>query len=241
MDIVIGKRSILLAVLALGASALGGPFAKPLSGAAPRRQLSLRPAGSGGVRIGLAGTGRRVIFNESSEQHARRFAVELVAVPDNRLEPLIEIHAREQSLDPKLVKAVIQVESGYNAAALSNKGAIGLMQLMPGTARLLDVLDPYDPVQNLRGGVAYLRKLLDRFSGQVEYALAAYNAGPGAVEKHGGIPPYRETREYVQRVLSLYRGDATLRVPTGIVFRGRKTFVVQRPGQRPLITTSPVR
>lgn len=235
----IGKRAVFLAVLGLGATAL----CPPIAGAPPGRSLPrLRPAGSGDVRIGLAGTGRRIIFNESVAQHARRFATELVAVPDRQLEPLIEVHARAQSLDPKLVKAVIQVESGYNAAALSNKGAIGLMQLMPGTARLLDVLDPYDPVQNLKGGVTYLRNLLDRFSGQVEYALAAYNAGPGAVEKHGGIPPYPETREYVRRVLSLYRGDATLRVPaTGIAstYRGgRKTYVVERPGKRPLITTA---
>ncbi len=233
------KRAFFFTVLILGAAAVPSP----LAGAEPRRSLiSLRPAGSGEVRIGLAGTGRRVIFNENAAQHSRRFATELVAVPDGRLEPLIESQARAQSLDPKLVKAVIQVESGYNASALSNKGAIGLMQLMPGTARLLDVLDPYDPVQNLRGGVAYLRSLLDRFAGKVEFALAAYNAGPGAVQKHGGIPPYPETREYVQRVLSLYRGDATLRVPIdGIAYKGRKTFVVDRPGKRPLITTSPVR
>jgi hypothetical protein len=233
---VIGKRAAYLVVLGLGATTLWSPLA-----AAPRgRSLpTLRPAGSGGVRIGLAGTGRRVIFNESVAQHARRFATELVAVPDRQLEPLIEVHARAQSLDPKLVKAVIQVESGYNAAALSNKGAIGLMQLMPDTARLLDVLDPYDPVQNLRGGVAYLRQLLDRFSGQVEYAVAAYNAGPGAVEKHGGIPPYPETQDYVRRVLSLYRGDATLRVPAEMAaYPGRKAFVVERPGQRTLITTA---
>ncbi len=229
-----GSRAAFLAILALGAMAIGLPLA-----GAPGRSISLRPAGSGDVRIGLAGTGRRVIFNENAAQHARRFATELVAVPDHQLEPLIESHARAQDLDPKLVKAVIQVESGYNAAALSNKGAIGLMQLMPGTARLLDVLDPYDPVQNLRGGVTYLRNLIDRFSGQVEYALAAYNAGPGAVERHGGIPPYAETRDYVRRVLSLYRGDATLRVPARMnALQGRKTFVVERPGKRVLITTA---
>ena len=234
----IGKRAAYLAVLGLGAMVL----CLLLAAASPRRSLpALRLVGSGDVRIGLAGTGRRIIFNESVAQHARRFATELVAVPDRQLEPLIEVHARAQSLDPKLVKAVIQVESGYNAAALSNKGAIGLMQLMPDTARMLDVLDPYDPAQNLRGGVTYLRNLLDRFSGQVEYAVAAYNAGPGAVERHGGIPPYRETQEYVRRVLSLYRGDATLRVPAGLAYQAQKAFVVERPGQRTLITTSPLR
>ena len=194
----IGKRAAYLAVLGLCATVL----CPPLAAASPRRSLpALRPAGSGDVRIGLAGTGRRIIFNESLAQHARRFATELVAVPDRQLEPLIEVHARAQSLDPKLVKAVIQVESGYNAAALSNKGAIGLMQLMPDTARMLDVLDPYDPAQNLRGGVTYLRNLLDRFSGQVEYAVAAYNAGPGAVNRYGQrVPPYRETQDYVQKI-----------------------------------------
>lgn len=233
------KRAAYLAVLGLCAAAA----CPPLAAAPPRRSVSsLRPAGSGDVRIGLAGTGRRVIFNENLAQRTRRFATQLVEVPDRKLEPLIEDHARAQSLDPKLVKAVIQVESGYNASALSNKGAIGLMQLMPGTARLLDVLDPYDPIQNLRGGVTYLRNLLDRFSGQVEFALAAYNAGPGAVQKHGGIPPYPETREYVRRVLSLYRGDAALRVPASAGVAswkgGRKTYVVERPGKRPLITTA---
>ncbi|HXU44915.1 MAG TPA: lytic transglycosylase domain-containing protein [Thermoanaerobaculia bacterium] len=203
--------------------------------------LAVPAIASAAVQIGLSLTGRRVIYNENAVQHARRFSDVLVPVPDAGLEPLIDQHAAAQNLDPRLVKAVIQVESGYNAAALSNKGAIGLMQLMPDTARLLDV-DPYDPVQNLRGGISYLRRMIDRFAGRVECALAAYNAGPGAVEKHGGVPPFPETRDYVERILSLYRGDAALRVPAGMGFeiRGRKAFLVRRPGQRTLITTAPV-
>ena len=119
--------------------------------------------------------------------------------------PLIERHSLAQNLDPKLVRAVIQAESGYNQRALSNKGAMGLMQLMPMTARLLRVSDPWDAEQNVRGGTTYLRQLLDRFQGRVEWAVAAYNAGPGAVERHRGIPPYRETRAYVKKVLERYK------------------------------------
>ena len=106
-------------------------------------------------------------------------------------------------LDPRLVEAVIKVESAFNSGARSSKGAMGLMQLMPGTARELGVRDAFDPDQNLRGGTAYLRQMLDRFGGDVRLALAGYNAGPAAVERHRGVPPYRETTTYVKRVLAM--------------------------------------
>jgi soluble lytic murein transglycosylase-like protein len=118
-----------------------------------------------------------------------------------RYEPLIQEHATRHSLRPDLVRAVIQVESGFNARARSPKGAMGLMQLMPSTANEFGVADPYDPDQNIRGGSAYLRRLIDKYNGNEELALAAYNAGPGAVERYGQqVPPYRETRDYVKRV-----------------------------------------
>jgi soluble lytic murein transglycosylase-like protein len=121
-----------------------------------------------------------------------------------QFEPLIQEHASRHALRVELVRAVIQVESGYNPSATSPKGAMGLMQLMPATARQLGVRNAYDPAENIRGGCAYLRQLLDRYQGNEELALAAYNAGSQAVDRHGNaVPPYRETRDYVNKVSRL--------------------------------------
>lgn len=114
-------------------------------------------------------------------------------------EELVQEHSQRHSLRPELVRAVIHVESGFDPRATSPKGAMGLMQLMPDTARSLGVLNAYDPEENIRGGTAYLRQLLDQF-GSEQLALAAYNAGPGAVDRYDGVPPYRETKDYVRKV-----------------------------------------
>lgn len=214
-----GKITSWLTVITLGALAL--------------------PAAAG-VRVTVREDGMKVITNEAPLHKNRRLSSRLIDVPGSDLAELIDRHSRAQELEPKLVRALIQAESGYNVQALSNKGAMGLMQLMPGTAAELAVDDAYDPDQNIRGGTTYLRSLLDRFGHQVELALAAYNAGPGAVDRHSGIPPYQETRAYVRRVLGLYHGK-DVDVPTTRIARGGRRPFVLREGGKIVITTDPPR
>lgn len=126
-------------------------------------------------------------------------------VPDPRLSRWMERAALRHGVDPALVYAVVRAESGFDHRAVSARGALGLMQLMPATAAEVGVRDAFHPVENLEGGVSYLRALLDRYGGDVRLALAAYNAGPGAVERAGGLPPFAETRAYVERVLRFWR------------------------------------
>ena len=118
---------------------------------------------------------------------------------------IISTAAARAKLDPALVRAMIHAESGFNPRAVSRKGALGLMQLMPEVARSLGVRNPYRPEENVVGGCRYVAQLLTRYRGDLSLALAAYNAGPGAVERHGGVPPYSETQEYVKRVLDLHQ------------------------------------
>jgi soluble lytic murein transglycosylase-like protein len=128
-----------------------------------------------------------------------------------KYDPVIWRAAETYKVDYALVKAVIKAESNFNPTAVSRKGAKGLMQLMPGTAGDLGVTDSFQPEDNIHGGVRYLRYLLDLFNGDLKLALAAYNAGENAVLRHNGIPPYKETKTYIQRVLRYlqnYRGEA---------------------------------
>lgn len=117
---------------------------------------------------------------------------------------IVKVYAKKNKVPENLVRAVIEIESGWNISAVSPQGAIGLMQLMPGTADMLGVKDPFDAEQNISGGTKYLRMLINRFNGDYKLALAGYNAGPAAVEKYNGIPDYEETINYVNNVMSIY-------------------------------------
>jgi len=135
-------------------------------------------------------------------------AVEGGALPPDRseLRQLVNRVSLEHGVDPKLVDALVRVESSYDPGAISRRGAMGLMQLMPDTANRLDVEDPFNPEENVRAGVKEFSRLVDRYAGNLQLALAAYNAGEGAVARYRGIPPYNETRNYVSRILTLYTG-----------------------------------
>jgi len=120
------------------------------------------------------------------------------------IDEIIETFSEKYGIDGDFIKAIIKQESGFNTRATSKKGAMGLMQLMPKTAQSLGVIDAYNPSQNIEGGVKYLKSLLDKYGDNKELALAAYNAGPGAVKKYGGIPPYKETQNYINAIMGTY-------------------------------------
>jgi soluble lytic murein transglycosylase-like protein len=157
-------------------------------------------------------SGHLVLSDRPKDPSARTFAVSATGIlrvtrpvetrRSTVYDSIIEEHASANGVNAELVRAVIQAESAFNPRARSMKGAMGLMQLMPATAADYRVLDPYNPSENIRAGVAYLKMLLTKYSDSVDLALAAYNAGPGAVEKYGAVPPYRETRNYVDKIRS---------------------------------------
>lgn len=152
--------------------------------------VSSQPSGSGG-RVSPG-------YRELANGHR---------VTSVEIDRAIEESAQKHNVDPNLVRALIKVESNFNSNAVSRKGAMGLMQLMPSTARSLNVKDPFDPAQNVDAGVRHLKELLENNKGDIPLTLAAYNAGQGAVKRNNGIPPYQETRDYVKKITRLYAGS----------------------------------
>jgi soluble lytic murein transglycosylase-like protein len=174
------------------------------------------------VRLLVKADGRKVIYNTPSSRPRSISDYQWLARQHDRrsqYDPIIERYARQYRVDPVLVRAVIQVESDFDPQCVSRKGARGLMQLMPGTAKRYRVQRIHDPNENIRGGIHYLRDLLMLFRNDLPRVLAAYNAGENAVIRFKGIPPYEETDTYVKRALTVYHGR-----PYGqaIMFAGRR-------------------
>ncbi len=214
--------------------------------------LCIAPTGAmhGAVRIGIR-NGKRVIYNDGIGESSREalgrsdaWLAARIATP-SLYDGLIANAARENSLDPKLVKSVVLIESAFNPAAVSRKGARGLMQLMPETAVRYGVRDVFDPTENLAGGSRYLAYLMGLYGGDLPRALAAYNAGEAAVARYGGVPPFDETRIYVSKGLAAYYGKSSLGggfgLPAGKTWggaKGRPVRITRDPkSNRPLLTT----
>lgn len=185
------KRSLLLLTLVLGLASPAAAQIYSWRDADGKLVLSDRPRDDKGVMNTYAVQGAASV----------RATKPLVASAKSaKYEASISEHSQRMGVSADLVRAVIQVESAFNPSAVSTKGAMGLMQLMPATAQELGVTNPFEPDQNIRGGVAYLKRLLVRYDHKVELALAAYNAGMGNVEKYGDVPPFKETQSYVKRI-----------------------------------------
>jgi soluble lytic murein transglycosylase-like protein len=213
--------------------------------------FALAAAGTAKVRI-VVQNGKKVIYNdgvgEKRSAGARRSNDQWLAARISRpteYDQLIARAAGSHSLDPRLVKSVMLVESGFNASAVSPKGARGLMQLMPATATNHGVKNAHNPAENIAGGTKYLSHLLDLFDGNLEKSLAAYNAGEAAVARYGGIPPYDETRNYVRKTLTAYYGrpyagggSGTLGGGFGRTASGKAVRVERDSNNRPVLTTT---
>jgi len=187
--------------------------------------LTLRHVGVGHIRLAMS----------------RQEMAQVLKSPE--MLALVDEIATAEGVDPYLARAVIQAESAFYTKARSRTGALGLMQLMPQTAQRFGVTDPFEPRQNITGGVKYLRWLLDAFKGDLTRVVAAYNAGEGAVDKYNGIPPFAETRAYVPRVLELYRKrlvqpDPRAAGSMALLKKGRGGFEVDEVGAKPTLVAS---
>lgn len=199
--------------------------------------LAAMPAGAA-VKLKVQKDGSKLIYNDRGSANMRNLDW-LARRHDrrSRYDGIIERYAAKYNVDPVFVRAVIQVESDFNPNCVSNKGARGLMQLMPGTAKRYGVTNVHDPEQNIHGGIRYLAFLLELF-GDKPRALAAYNAGEGAVLKYGGIPPYQETSTYVVRAMTVYYGRPY--GASGVSIAGRRGGPKLKGGFGKKVVTAPV-
>jgi len=149
------------------------------------------------------------LTNIPKGDHYRKILSEHAVDSQDSYNHLIRSASFKYGIEPSLIRAVITVESNWDSSAVSKKGAIGLMQIMPETASDMNIVNPYDPGENIEAGTKYLRFMLDRFDGDLDLALAAYNAGPAKVERSGGVPDIAETRKYIKKVLSIHRNRHT--------------------------------
>jgi soluble lytic murein transglycosylase-like protein len=181
----------------------GAPQKKSRSVAAPSLTSSFRSYAPGNLPVASAGIPGRHCGGQTYAQLERKLDPHLGS---------LRLFAQQYGVEENLVRAVMKQESCFNSRALSNAGAVGLMQLMPGTADQMGIGNAWDPHQNIQGGIKYLGQMLREFNGDKQLALAAYNAGPGAVRKYNGIPPYRETQTYVSRIMAEYNSLQTRQV-----------------------------
>ena len=190
--------------LALALTASAQVPAEPQRSAAAQQQASIakqresvrKQAQSAGIRLAIGELGAA-----PSDPVAPSADMPCDPIPDISIAPIIDGAAQNHSLETRVLRAVIEQESGFHACAVSPKGAKGLMQLMPDTAQQLGVKDPFDPRENVEAGATYLKQMLDRYKGDLSQALGAYNAGPAAVDQAGGVPDIQETRDYVKAIL----------------------------------------
>ena len=178
----------------------------------------LRQAARGDSRFWAVGNALLLASEQGHSQPVNSLAYDASAPASAEwLDKIVQQSAVQHNVDPNLVRAMIKVESNFNPHAVSRKGAMGLMQLMPSTAKSLNVSNPYDPAQNVDAGVRHFKQLLDSYNGNVELSLAAYNAGTGAVQRSRGVPRYTETQNYVKRITSLYASN------------GKRQFTIGHP------------